>query len=138
MSSQGEVLPAFFLPLILDTRNQGPGAPLLQSSRAPRRRRGADRGSHLGACRGSGIELGESLAGSGIGIAFGRVKLRDRAREYCREGIVGGEGEVEARRGEGTHRDKAGAGRPVSRASAAAMACRAWRGREGEEENSVQ
>ena len=99
MSSQGEVLPAFFLPLILDNRNQGPGAPLLQSSRAPRRRRGADRGSHLGACRGSGIELGESLAGSGIGIAFGRVKLRDRAREYCRQGIGGGEGEVEARRG---------------------------------------
>jgi hypothetical protein len=49
------------------------GAPLPLSSRARQRRRGGggDRGSHLGACRGSGNELGESLAGSEIGIARG-------------------------------------------------------------------
>jgi len=78
---------------------RGRGAPLLLSSRARRRRRaGRSREPPGSLCRGSGVEQGESLAGSGmIGIALGRVKLRDRAREYCREGIGGGEGEGEAR-----------------------------------------
>ena len=76
MSSQGEVLPAFFLPLILDSRALNPqlggggAATPVELREAAPAGEGRSRESPGSLCRGNGVELGESLAGSGmIGIA---------------------------------------------------------------------